>query len=41
MDTSDKLLFEAYQQVVEKRVQPDPNTEESLKQFLRRNNYPG
>jgi hypothetical protein len=34
MDTSDKLLFEAYQQVVEKRVQPDPNTEESLKQFL-------
>jgi len=34
MDTSDKLLFEAYQQVVEKKVQPDPDTEESLKQFL-------
>jgi hypothetical protein len=34
MDISNKFLFEAYQQVVEKRVQPDPTTDESLNQFL-------
>jgi len=34
MDLSNKFLIEAYQEIIEKRVQPDPTTEESFQQFL-------
>jgi hypothetical protein len=34
MNSNLKVLAEQYQLILEKRVQPDPTTEESLKQFL-------
>jgi len=34
MNSNLKVLAERYQLMLEKRVQPDPTTEESLKQFL-------
>jgi len=36
MNSNLKVLAEQYQLMLEKRVQPDPTTEESLKQFLKK-----